>query len=551
MPDSPREDAPTLRGLLVAIGEPLVDLYVANAWLDAQVRDVTILDPDDELGSYSGELVLIIGARGREAVRFVRAAARRGAVAAAVKVDAQVGPETQGGLHELRAAASEAGIALLAVRPRVRWEQLETLVREVLDAAALSAGLGSEGGTGDLFALAQTVAVLTAGSVIIEDAGNRVLAYSRSDDEVDELRRLSILGWEGPESYLAMLREWGVYQRLRDGEVVHIDEHPEVGIRRRLAVGIRAGAQYLGMIWVQQGREPFAERAESALLGASRVAAAHLLRYRAGSSPGNRSQQELVSGLLDGRSSPDLVAGHLGLDPATPAVVAAVTAPAEPDHSARELHKAEMLNVVSVHATAYRRSALVGAIGTRVYAVLPGVPLGAVEPALVTLAEDITAVLRRRTGASVQVGIGAPVLGLGKVVRSRSEADRVLEVMARDPQRSVATIAELRGEVLLGEVLTLLEAAEDLRDPGVSALVEHDRAHGTELVVSLLAFLDALGDVRSAANALHVHPNTLRHRVRRAGSISGIDLTEPRERQFCHLQLLLVVTRAEQGNHAQ
>jgi hypothetical protein len=542
---SRREDAPTLRGLLVAIGEPLVDVYVADAGLDTPVRGVTILDPDDELGSYSGELVLVIGARGREAVRFVRAAARRGAVAAAVKVDAEAS------VPELRAAASEAGIALLAVRPRVRWEQLETLVREVLDAAALSAGFGSEGGTGDLFALAQTVAVLTGGSVSIEDAGNRVMAYSRSDDEVDELRRLSILGWEGPESYLSMLREWGVYQRLRDGEVVHIDEHPELGIRRRLAVGIRAGVQHLGTIWVQQGREPFAERAESALLGASRVAAAHLLRYRAEGAPGSRSQQDLVSGLLDGRSSPDLVAGHLGLDPATPAVVAAVTAPAESDHSARELHKAEMLSVVSVHATAYRRSALVGAIGSRVYAVLPGVALGAVEPALVTLAEDIAGVLRKRTGTGVQVGVGAPVPALAEVVRSRSEADRVLEVMARDPRRTVATIAELRGEVLLGEVLTLLEAAADLRDPGVTALVEHDRGHGTELVVSLLAYLDALGDVRSAAGALHVHPNTLRHRVRRASAVSGIDLDEPRERQFCHLQLLLVVTRAEQASPAR
>lgn len=539
MSDQRRESSTTLRRLLVAIGEPLVDLYVAGAGLDAPVHGMTILDPDDEPGNYSGELVLVIGARGREAVRFVRAAARRGAVAAAVKVDAE------GSVDELRTAAVEAGIALLAVRPRVRWEQLETLVREVLDAVALSAGLGSGGGTGDLFALAQTVAVLTGGSVSIEDAGNRVVAYSRSDDEVDELRRLSILGWEGPETYLAMLREWGVYQRLRAGEeVVHIDEHPELGIRRRLAVGIRAGVQHLGTIWVQQGREPFADRAESALLGASRVAAAHLLRHRAEGSPGSRSHQELVSGLLDGRSSPDLVAGHLGLDPATPAMVAAVTAPAESDHSARELHRAEMLSVVSVHATAYRRSALVGSLGSRVYAVLPSVPLAGVEPALTTLAEDIAAALRRRTGTQVQVGIGAPVPRLGDVVRSRSEADRVLEVMARDPSRTVATIADLRGEVLLGEVLELLEGAQDLRDPGVTALVEHDAAHGTELVTSLLAYLDALGDVRTAAGALHVHPNTLRHRVRRASAVSGIALAEPRERQFCHLQLLLVASRA-------
>jgi hypothetical protein len=74
---------------------------------------------------------------------------------------------------------------------------MQTVIREVLERAALAAASDAE--HGDLLTLAPTVAVLTAGSVSFEDAGNRVLVYSRSDDEIDELRRLSILGWEGPE----------------------------------------------------------------------------------------------------------------------------------------------------------------------------------------------------------------------------------------------------------------------------------------------------------------------------------------------------------------
>ncbi len=37
------------------------------------------------------------------------------------------------------------------------------------------------------------------------------------------------------------------------------------------------------------------------------------------------------------------------------------------------------------------------------------------------------------------------------------------------------------------------------------------------------AGLDALGEVRVAADALHIHPNTLRYRVRRAEQLTGID----------------------------
>jgi len=511
----------TLRQLLIAVGEPFMELTAGS--LDTAVRGVAILDPDDELGTYSGELVLVIGARGREAARSVRLAARAGAAAVAVK-----GPESP------RAAAEDAGIALLTVRPRVRWDQLQVLVREVLEGAALAA---SDDGYGDLFGLAQTTALLTGGSVSIEDAGNRVVAYSRSDDEIDELRRLTILGWEGPEQYLSLLREWGVYQRVRAGEeVVRVEERPELGIRRRLVVGIRAGSQFLGTMWVQEGRRPFAERAESALLGAARLAAVHLVRRR-----GSRSREDLVPGLLAGRVSADLVAGQSGLDPAAPVIVVAFAQrEAEHDRSEHELHQLEIANVVSVHATAYRRGALVGTIGARVYAVLPEVPPNEAESALTTLARHVVEVLAR-AGMRAQAGIGSPAPSLADVTAARAEADRVLDAMARTPDRAVATIGDLRGEVLLGATLNLIEATPDLRDPAVAALVAHDARHGSELVPSLLAYLDALGDVRAAAADLHIHPNTLRHRIRRAVEVSGLDLGDPRERLFCHLQLLLAL----------
>ena len=516
----------SLRQLLVAVGEPFMELTAGSP--DTPVRGVAILDPDDELGGYPGELVLVIGVRGREAARSVRLAARAGAAAVAVKA----------GAGAPRAAAEDAGVALLTVRPQVRWDQLQVLIREVLDQAALATASDAE--HGDLFGLAQTLALLTAGSVTIEDAANRVVAYSRSDDEIDELRRLTILGWEGPEQYLSLLREWGVYQRLRTGEeVVRVEERPELGIRRRLAVGIRAGTQHLGTIWVQQGRRPFADRAENALLGAARLAAVHLVRRRGPAGP--RPREDLVAGLLEGGVSADLVAGQFGLDPAAPVIVLAF-APREVEHdrSEHELHQLEITNVVSVHATSYRRGALVGTIGSRVYAVLPEVPLGQAESALMTLARHVVGVLAR-AGMRTQAGIGSPARSLASVTAARSEADRVLDAMARTPSRDVATIADMRGEVLLGETLNLIEAAPDLRDPAVAALVAHDAEHGTELVTSLLVYLDALGDVSSAAAGLHIHPNTLRHRVRRAAVVSGIDLGDPRERLFCHLQLLLAL----------
>jgi len=519
-----------LSRLLLAVGASLMDLKAGDP--HTPIRGLAILDPDDEPGSYRDELVLVIGARGREAARAVRTAGQHGAAAAAVKT-------SPAGEPDVREAAEDAGIALLTVRPQVRWDQLAAVVREVLDSFAVhNDGEPGPEPTEDLFALAQSVAALTGGAVSIEDTTPRVLAYSRSGDEVDDLRRLSILGWQGPEPYLELLRQWGVYHRLRTSdEVLRIQAHPDLGIRARLAVGIRAGNQHLGSIWVQQGDQPFSEHAESALIGAARLAAVHLLRRRG--APW-RSRGELVAGLLDGTASADLVAGQLGLDSSVSAVVAAFAArDTQHDRPTLELHRVELATTVSVHMTSFRHGALVGTVGTRVYAVLPEVRTDRTEPGLLTLARDVVAVLRRRSGLTVQVGVGAPVPSLAEVPASRADADRVLDALARTPETDVATITDRRADVLLGETLKLLEKHPDLRDPAVTALVEHDAAQGTELARSLLAYLDAMGDVRSAAAGLHIHPNTLRHRVRRAAEISGLSLADPRERLCCHLQLLL------------
>jgi sugar diacid utilization regulator len=195
--------------------------------------------------------------------------------------------------------------------------------------------------------------------------------------------------------------------------------------------------------------------------------------------------------------------------------------------------------VVTVHAAGYRRSALTAAQGARVYAVLPNVPRDRAEPTLVAMCGEVAAMTLRRTGVRVQVGIGAAADGLAGVATSRAEADRVLDAMGADDD--VAVFGDLRAEVLLNQTLDLLQESPDLRDPAVTSLVGYDRDHGTDLVASVLAWLDAMGDVRAAAQRLTVHPNTLRYRVRRAVAVGALRLDDPRARLMHHLQLLAAV----------
>ncbi|MEV8017261.1 helix-turn-helix domain-containing protein [Streptomyces sp. NPDC086554] len=540
--DSPAAVPPTagisLRQLLMSLGEPLVELQTAPAGLDVEIRSVALLDPEDPPVAHPGELVLAIGARGRAAFPALRAAGRDGAAAVAVKLDA---PGQAAALSE---TAADAGVALLSVRGDARWDQVDAIARAALDDAPVdgSGESADDAAEGDLFSLAQTTAMLTGGIVSIEDTAHRVLAYSRSadHDEADDLRRQSILGWQGPEAYLARLREWGVFQRLRTSDdVINVDSHPELGIRRRLAIAIRSGDRQLGTIWVQEGSTPLTERSDQALLGAARVAALHLVRRRRELSADVTLARTLAAGLLEGSSGPQPLASHLGLDAARPAAVLGFSYGAA-EATGPELTRAEVTNLISVHTAARHRAALVTEGDHRIYVLLPQLPRSIDIGTLRGWGQDIADTARRHLGLPLRGSIGCIVPGLGKVPDSRREADRILDAMVNaDVATTVAALPDIQAEVLVSEMLALLADRPDMRDPRLTAVTDHDSRHQGRLAESILAYLNAFGDVRAAAAQLHVHPNTVRYRIGRAEQLTGLDLSRPDQRLLAMLQLRL------------
>ena len=77
----------------------------------------------------------------------------------------------------------------------------------------------------------------------------------------------------------------------------------------------------------------------------------------------------------------------------------------------------------------------------------------------------------------------------------------------------------------------------DLLKGRIEVLREHDRSGRGDYVETLRAYLDAFGDVATAAARLDVHPNTFRYRMRRLTEVSGLDLDDAVERLVAHLQL--------------
>jgi DNA-binding PucR family transcriptional regulator len=186
-------------------------------------------------------------------------------------------------------------------------------------------------------------------------------------------------------------------------------------------------------------------------------------------------------------------------------------------------------------ANAFRSDAQVGARGSRVYVLLPDTTR---RSSLQSWIRGTISALHTELGLRLRAVVAAPLPGLAGLPAVRAEVDRVLDSAERHPDsfRQVTSLAEAHTTVLLDEIITMVGANERLVDPRVRDLHAHDPA----LVQTLRAYLDGFGDVAAAAEQLHVHPNTVRYRVRRIETLLATSLADPDVRLLLSLGLRVV-----------
>jgi DNA-binding PucR family transcriptional regulator len=512
--------------LLLALDTTVARLVEAPRGLDLPVASAALIDSDDvrlglATGADSADVFFLLGVDDDEAQRWLETGpAGRAPVAVFAKEPSDA----------LVARAVAMGMALVAVEPRARWERLYRLVNHVLEHHGDRADPRYDSGT-DLFGLAQSLADRIHGMVSIEDEQSHVLAYSASNDEADELRRLSILGRAGPPEHLKWIGQWGIFDALRaGGDVVRVAERPELGLRPRLAVGIhqpgidaRRAPGFAGTIWVQQGSRPLADDADEVLRGAAVLAARIMSRLAARPSTHALRAHQLL-GLAD-RGSVDVeaIAQELGIVSDGSAALIGFHSPSRHDRLA---------DVLALSANAFRTDAHVGSRGSRVYVLLPRT---AKRSSLQSWIRGTIGALHAELGLQLRAVVAAPLPGLSGLPAVRAELDRVLDSAERHPDSfgTVTSLAEARTTVLLDEIVTMVGADERLVDPRVREL----HAHDPMLVQTLRAYLDSFGDVAAAAQQLHVHPNTVRYRTRRIETLLSTSLADPEVRLLFSLGL--------------
>ncbi|GHE89759.1 DNA-binding protein [Amycolatopsis deserti] len=473
---------------------------LGSADREVELRSVALHDPVRQ-ESGVGDIFLAVGVPTvSEAIRLARQAR---AVVVVVRTT------------EAPAPAAD-GIAVLVVEPSVSWSQVAGVVYGlVLEGRETESGRGPA----DLSALADTIAAAVGGPVTIEDQSSRVMAYSSEQHEADPVRQDTILGRRVPDRVRALFERQGVFTHLaRSDEPLFVPASPEHGLHGRSVVAVRAGRELLGSVWVSCTAPLDATRARILTDGA-RTVALHLLRWRVSADLERQVESELVIQLLEGDPDADAVIRKLGL-PASGLRVVAVQA-----HTAAE-RNAGLLLAFERATTGFGwsrvgRSTL---FGNTVYTVLP-----AADPA-----PAFHWVRQLVTGLPAHLRIVAGVSGeceVAELPAGRRESDECLTLHDRLGHGEAVCYDDSWHQVLLQR---LRSAAATGRIPArgpVARLAEHDAVHGTELLPTLRAWLEAQGDLARAAAALDVHQNTVRNRLRRTtAAVPGLDLTDPARR---------------------
>ncbi|SED33858.1 helix-turn-helix domain-containing protein [Streptomyces sp. TLI_105] len=190
--------------------------------------------------------------------------------------------------------------------------------------------------------------------------------------------------------------------------------------------------------------------------------------------------------------------------------------------------------VVWASSYAYRLSGLKTVQGGCIVLLLPGIDASAA-------AQAVAAELSPLLGHPVSVAAAGPAQSPDGVGRIHQEAHRCLDAMsALGGTGSAASVQDLG---FLGLLLSDDNDVDGFVESAIGPVLDYDAERFTDLTHTLEAYFASGGSPSIAAEALHVHPNTVSRRLERIGELLGPEWQKPGQVLEVQLALRLQRTR--------
>jgi purine catabolism regulator len=382
-----------------------------------------------------------------------------------------------------------------------------------------------------LHELTETLATLLNRSITVESASFQVLAAAQQG-EVDAARQHSVEQGQTTKELVDHLLQMGVYNRLlKTMKLQRIAPIPEMGMTMtRIVAPIIVQRELHGYIWIIAGHTPLTPLDELALSHGATVAALILFKEQAVRQAAIALQGDFFTSLLsDGAELVTLreQAQRLGyrLDRSHQVWVIATQSELEMTHSPLKAPIHDWLEQQRSPFLLFPRDQ-------------HWIAVVECETTEQGYQEAIAMVGALEKTIPIWVGIGNVTSpDKSHLQQSYEQAQEALHIAIALRQKPGAIAFQNLGLLHWLYQLSPDDRAANIYRTHIATLQAYDAKRNTDLLTSLEQYLDHGGALVETAATLHVHRNTLLHRLDRIEQLCDVNLKDPLQRLNLHAAL--------------
>lgn len=366
----------------------------------------------------------------------------------------------------------------------------------------------------------------------VDDRRFRAIAYSSHSDEIDSVRRTSILGREAPQAVRGWLEDLGV---LRAERALRVPENTELGMVARVCVPVRFRGRLLGLLWLVEPEPPFDEDQLALCQECATALADELYRAERQDDVERQREADAVRRLLDATEG-DAGAAGIAADAAYAVLIVEAVFPAE--HAGAAGIDLRLMEAVDrARRLVPPKHQLAAVQGTRATVVVAAPGAAEIGRYAAELLHGVQEALADAAGDGAIVGVSDAVTSVAELPGARDHAALCVQMGRSMPDRDrLVSWEELGAMRLIAELVGARDPRTLVPGPLRKLLGEPD---ADTLVRTLEAYLEHAGDVAGAATELYVHRSSLYNRLRRIEELIGVDLRSGSDRLELHLGVRL------------
>lgn len=383
--------------------------------------------------------------------------------------------------------------------------------------------------------LTQTLANLLHRSITVESVLFQVLADAQCG-EVDAARRRSLEQGKTTQELVDRLMQSGIYNRLlKTMKPVQVLPIPELGMSMpRIVAPIIVKREIHGYIWIIAGNTPLTPLDELALSHGATVAALILFKEQSVRQATVALQGDFFAQLLQGATD------TLDLKEQAQRIGYRLDRP----HQVWMIHSPRVAEVAHLPLETPMRQWL--AQQHQPFLLFPRDQnwVAVVECQTIQAGYQMAIAMTESLQTTLPILIGVGEICHSSNVPTETTLQQSYEQAQETLQIAIA-LGKKQGAIAFQELgllhwlyrLSPEERSANIYLTHIETLRAYDAKRNTDLLTSLTSYLDHGGSLVETAAVLHIHRNTLLHRLERIESLCQVDLKDPIQRLNFHVAL--------------